>query len=392
MFQDYILNGQAIGEVGSVLQGMHFSPELMRPYLDAHNKPCVTFNTGKLEANKETGLLEPVFEKREVRDLQAMGVPVINATTTLRKDDWIRLDQAVLKETRQRSTAWADLAAANSFSVPGMSTPMLEHETMDDGNIDADVDMDGLSHSHTDDTPVYQLEGIPLPITHYGFTINARKLAASRNSGTPIDTTMAERAGRKVVETIEKTTIGILAGLQFKTASGQGYSNEPKVWGYISHPDRNTKTDLTTPTGSNSSSTVADVLTMIETLNADGYYGPFTLYYGTVWSQYMNNDYSVTSGTSYGVAPNMTLKQRLEQIDEISATKRLDFLTSANFPLILVQQTSDVARAVIGMQPTLVQWPSQGGMQNNFKVMAILVPQIRSTQGGNCGIVHATDS
>ena len=36
------------------------------------------------------------------------------------------------------------------------------------------------------------------------------------------------------------------------------------------------------------------------------------------------------------------------------------------------------------------QWEGQGGMEVNFKVMAILVPQLRDDFNGNTGIVHGT--
>ncbi len=52
--------------------------------------------------------------------------------------------------------------------------------------------------------------------------------------------------------------------------------------------------------------------------------------------------------------------------------------------------TTDVVREVIGMDVTTVQWETKGGMQLNFKVMAILVPQIRADQNSNTGIVHGT--
>jgi len=71
---------------------------------------------------------------------------------------------------------------------------------------------------------------------------------------------------------------------------------------------------------------------------------------------------------------------------------KVDPLTPANshaFTLIMVQMTSDVARAVDGMGITTVQWPSKGGMQLNFKVMCIQVPQLRATKAGACGILHA---
>jgi hypothetical protein len=52
--------------------------------------------------------------------------------------------------------------------------------------------------------------------------------------------------------------------------------------------------------------------------------------------------------------------------------------------------TPDVVRAINGLDLTTVQWESVGGMRLNFKVMAIQVPQIRSTYAGRCGICHAT--
>jgi len=55
-----------------------------------------------------------------------------------------------------------------------------------------------------------------------------------------------------------------------------------------------------------------------------------------------------------------------------------------------VQQTSDVIREVVGMDITTVQWEEEGGMRLNFKVMAILVPQLRADFNGNTGIVHGS--
>ena len=60
--------------------------------------------------------------------------------------------------------------------------------------------------------------------------------------------------------------------------------------------------------------------------------------------------------------------------------------------MVLVQMTADVCREVVGMDITTVQWESHGGMQLNFKVMCILVPQLRSDFNGTTGIVHGTVS
>ncbi len=81
-----------------------------------------------------------------------------------------------------------------------------------------------------------------------------------------------------------------------------------------------------------------------------------------------------------------TLRERLKRIEGIVDVKPADFLTGTN--LILVQQTADVARMVVGMDITTVQWESHGGMQLNFKVMAIMVPQLRSDFTGQTGIIQ----
>ena len=58
--------------------------------------------------------------------------------------------------------------------------------------------------------------------------------------------------------------------------------------------------------------------------------------------------------------------------------------------VIMVQMTSDVVRLVVGLSITTVEWDSDGGLTKNFKVMAIMVPQIRNDQDGNSGVVHAS--
>jgi hypothetical protein len=56
----------------------------------------------------------------------------------------------------------------------------------------------------------------------------------------------------------------------------------------------------------------------------------------------------------------------------------------------MVQMTPDVARAINGQDITTVQWETKGGMQLNFKVFCIQVPQLRADAYNNCGIMHAT--
>jgi hypothetical protein len=360
-------------------------------------------NTGRREYNKNTKRLEPVYEKVRVNDLIANGIhlPVYNATT-LRKEEWIELDRVVLRAARFRLRAWADLAAANSFGgFNGMSKMILEHETMSDPG-EAQVDMDGLSEGRGD-SPQFQLQGLPLPITHSDFWFSARRLAVSRNTGTPLDTTMGEAAGRRVAEMVEKTLLGVETGITYGGNSTYvgGYGRTSSVYGYTNFPNRLTKTNLTVPNGTNAASTLADVLAMRDALYLNKFYGPFMLYHSNDWDKYLDNDYILTGGN----VATQTLRERLKAIEGIMDVRRLDFLTSTTFPndparittahpftLLMVQMTADVCRAVNGMDITTVQWESVGGMKVHFKVLTISVPQLRADYYGNCGIMHATTS
>lgn len=399
----------------------NFDPGLRRPYYDEQDRPCVTVNTGRWTVEK--GVKRPIRERRLLRDLILNGVvsPVFNATA-LRKEEWIELDKQVLRATRYRLRAWSDLAAANTYGgFNGMSKMILEHETMSDPG-EAVVDMDGLTEGRND-SPKFQLQGLPLPITHSDFFYDSRKLAISRNTGTPLDMTTGEAAGRRIGEMIEKTLIGVTTGITYGGNSTQvgGYGRTSQVYGYTNFPDRITKTNLTTPTGSNASSTLADVLAMRDKMFLAKFFGPFMLYHSNDWDQYMDNDYILTGGN----VATQTLRQRLKSIEGIQDVRRLDFLfgtqpqtnpyytsstvgttgqlvyrgpgaevdaTLKPFRLILVQMTPDVCRAVNGMDITTLQWESMGGMRVNFKVMCIQVPQLRSDHYGNCGILDAATS
>ena len=387
-------HGNGLSGADGFIRDAQMDRGLMRPYYDRKGRKCVTVNVGR-KYNPDTGKDEPEYKTMLIQDALHHGFdsPVMNATT-LRKLEWQLFDEVIIRETRQRLRAWSDLAAASSFGgFDGMSKTILEHETMSDPG-EAVVDMDGLGQGRQD-RPRYQLEGLPLPITHCDFHFSSRDLALSRNTGTPLDTTMAEAAARRVAEKIEDTVIGLSTGMsvQMSNSAAPAYGRTLDIYGYTDFTARNTYTSVTTPTGANPNDTVSDVLAMIDSARSDNFFGPFMLYHSNDWDQYLDNDYAFTNSTGWAVNPSLTLRQRLRQIDGIMDVRRLDRWTpSSSFQLLLVQMTADVARAVIGMNITTVQWDSTGGLRKNFKVMGILVPQLRATFGGNCGIVHGTTS
>lgn len=352
---DYILNGQASGSVASVLMANQMNVSALRPWIGNDGRHYIA-------TPQPDGSLK--------------SVPLTNATATLRKDDWITLDAAVIKAAKPRLKAVADLRSAGlTCNIPdGMATTVLQSENQSDIS-PAVISMDGLRQS-AGDRPVFDLVNLPLPIIHKDFDFSARQVMASRKGGSPLDTTTAELAGRRVAEMAEELLIGT------STMSFGGGT----IYGYTNHPNRLTKSmTLPTESGWTPAVTVNEVLAMRLQAQQKYHFGPYMLYCSTAWDTYMDDDYSAAKGDN-------TLRDRLKKIEGIQDVRTLDYLNPAGtgFVMVLVQMTSDVVREVIGMDITTVQWETKGGMQLNFKVMAILVPQLRTDQSLNMGIVHGT--
>lgn len=353
---DFITNGKASGSVAQRLVANNMDVSPLRPWQEW--KP-----------NPKTGILEFVGNFVNVN---GQAVPTVNAAT-LRKEEWVQYDTAVLEETRQRLVGVADLESRGlTYNIGnGLGKTVLEHETVDDvGN--AQMDMDGLARGQND-RPEYVLNYLPLPIVHADFSVNLRQLAASRNGGSALDTTIASMKARRVAEKLED--------ILFLGASAYSFGGGV-IRGYKDYPDRNQYTLAAhwNDSGATGATILADVLGMKQALVDDGFNGPFVLYVPSNYESVLDEDY--VSGYP------KTIRARLLEVGGLSEIKVADRLTADN--VILVQMTSDVVRLVNGMAITTLQWDEQGGLVVNFKIMTIKVPQIRSTQSGKCGVCHGT--
>jgi len=312
-------------------------------------------------------------EETEEQGGEEVEVPIANANATLRKEDWIHLDEAIIKVARARLKAVMDLTNAGlTYNMPnGMAHTVLQTERMGDVN-DAVISMDGLRQA-PDDRPEFDLANLPLPIIHKDFQFSLRQILASRNGGSPLDTSMAELCGRKVAEQAEKLLLG--------TSGSYSYGGGT-IYGYTNFPNRVTRV-ITAPTASGwtGATLLTEVLLMRQDLVDAYHYGPYVLYFSTAWDAYLDNDYS----TNY---PNVSIRDRIRQVENINDVRTLDYLTG--FDMLLVQMTSDVVREVIGMNVTTLQWDTQGGLLYNYKVMCIMVPQLRVDMNGNGGLNHGS--
>jgi hypothetical protein len=97
--------------------------------------------------------------------------------------------------------------------------------------------------------------------------------------------------------------------------------------------------------------------------------------------QYMMQDY-----TANYAGPNVYNK--LLGIPGIASVQQLDYLTGNQ--LLMVQRDPMTASVLMGMDLRTVQWSTDGGETINFRVMAMMVPLMKTDQNSKCGIVHFT--
>lgn len=354
---DFITNGQYSGAVAHRIMNGGMSSDKMRPWINPKD--------GRTYISVHTG-----GDRKDPKNWKNLQ---INADGTLRRDEWKQLDAAVLGIAETRLVGINDLVSKGLvYNLGnGMGTTVLESHDISDA-LEAELTMDAVSRAKGD-RQVFGTTYLPIPIIHADYEINSRVLEASRNMGNPIDTTMAERAARKVAEKLE-------AMLFTETTYTYGGGT---IYSYIKHPHRNigNLTAAWDASGVTGADIIEDVRKMKQDAINDKHYGPFMLYIPTAYETILDTDYNATT-------PGTTIRERILKIANIMEVKVVDTLPADN--VLLVQMTSDVVRLVRGMGIQNVQWQTEGNFINKYKVLTIQVPQIRSDHNQTSGIVHYT--
>jgi uncharacterized linocin/CFP29 family protein len=300
----------------------------------------------------------------------SFNVAALRTCRVLRREEWILFDQTVVEIARQRLVAVGELVSRGlTFNLPNaLGTTRLEWERISDMT-PAEISMSGIKEGEADRV-AFDLSSLPIPIIHKDFHINIRALETSRRFGQPLDTTMAALATRKVAEQAE--TI-LFNGLTVSSTNGV-------IYGYLNAPNANTGSltaawDAGTTTGAN---ILADVLAMVEALQVDHMWGPYGLY--------VPQDYWIKLVDDFKANSDRTILERIMAIPGIAFVQPTEGISSTLDTVVMFQLTSDVVRMIMGMQPTLIEWESHGGLVTNFKVMAIMVPNFRNDYEGQSGV------
>lgn len=297
-----------------------------------------------------------------------LNINSLRTNRLLRKDEWVKLDRRIVDIARDRLTGVSDLRSRGlTHTLGGLGTLYSQYEQQSDMS-DANVDMAGVTQGEEDDL-AFNPVTVPVPIIHKDFSLNIRRLQASRKLGDGLDTMTGEVASRKVSDGIEN--------MLFNGANLTVDGN--KIYGYTSHPNR--VTGSASGSWSEIGNIYKDVLEMIKEAHGKHKYGPFVLYVaGAVWPSLLN---------VYTDGSGQTARERIiNSIPELQDIKPADKLKQGN--VLLIQMTRDNVDIAVAQDITTVEWNEQGGMVTNFKVMAAMVPRIKADAEGRLGIVHIT--
>lgn len=302
---------------------------------------------------------------------EELTADALRTNATLRRDEWIAFDEALIEEGLQRLQGVADLISAGLTRpiANSLGTTVLEWENVGEMT-PASVSMTGLSRTENDALD-FQPGTLPLPIIHKDFAIDLRKISASRKRGEGLDTTMGRGAGRVCAEESERMLF----------QGGKTFGGMP-IYGYLTHPNRNTISFGTGGSWASASKTgeqmLTDLLSIAAVLDGDQIYGQFWMY--------VSGAIDLNLQKEFKAATNGSIKARLLQYDRLSRITVVDFLP-ADTVLVVVPRRETVVMA-LGESLQTIQWDFGGGFGVNFKAFMIQVPLIRATQSGKSGIVH----
>ena len=290
----------------------------------------------------------------------------------LRKDEWLALDDAVVKVGRVQLNGIEDLrmyGLTRNLGSLGVLYDQYEQQSDISG---AEQSMTGRPKGDTDLID-HDLVSVPIPITFKDWEINLRLLEASRRGNTPIDTAMAELATRVVSEMLEDTL--------FNGSSVNPGGNA--LYGYTNHPNRITGSLTGDGWDAANGDIIGDVIAMIAAAEAQNFRGPWVIYVPVAYMAELRADYSANKG-------DRTFLERILAIEEIQAVKSSASLTGDE--VVMVQMTRDVVDLSIASDITTVQWSTAGGFIENYRVMAAMAPRIKSPYGASAktGVVHFT--
>ena len=302
--------------------------------------------------NEETGKL----------DIQKM-----RTNGSLPTDAYKFFDDALVKVAKQELTLVQDL---NEYGLVdnslNLGDTIVSYDKVSDMS-PAEVSMDGITRSQNGSLSFTEA-GVPVPIFRKDFSLTERQIQSTSR----LSTTGIEIATRVVSESINTTCL-----------NGYGRTVDSfELYGLKNQPNVNTVT-ISNPWGGGSETPQADIESMIQQLQNDGYgfaENSCVLYVSPDNWAFIDQDYSTEKTGTY--------KQRFEAYAPIRKVQLGTGL--ADGELLLVEMRSDVIELKVAQDLTFFEQPKTDAMLSKFTVLGAMALVVKSDSNGNSGVCYAT--
>lgn len=296
----------------------------------------------------------------------------LTINSLLRKDEWERLDSAIVRRVHQILNVDASVAGAGlTTNLGGLGVLRTEWNVASEKPL-ARVAMStqtGGNAARVDK----KLYGLPVPVIFSDYTIDERELAASRRMGNDLETIEAEEAAQAIAETIEEMWINGSAAVALGST----------IPGLTSITGRTTDTAANFG-GGGDFGTIANIektfVGVLGAMAAKRYRGPFGVFVAPTQFYEMLAFHTDGSGE--------TALQRVSALPPISFIRECPQL--ADGEVVFLQLTSNVVDKAIALETTNREWMSPDGSASHFRVIGAMVPRIKTDHDGNVGVAHVT--
>lgn len=288
----------------------------------------------------------------------------VNAS--LPPEAWESMDTAVYQAAEDTLTIVQDLLGAGLRYSVDLRAKYDTWGIIDDTG-SAHLGMTPEAQEEESDVTVDD-DGSPIPIIDDGYSIGFREepTSSDRLPADSLDTTKATVSGRHVSEAVENLFVDA-ENIQITGSAGEGYT----LYGMTDHPD--TATGTTTADWTTDNTVIRDDFRRARSvLKNDRNYSPG----GTGYWAYLGTEYyDVLDDVDPDGDGNMTVRDRVENLANISRIREADFLPEKS--MLMFRPTEDVIEVGVGADMQSVQW--EDPFRDHWRAVASMYPRIKRT-------------
>lgn len=286
------------------------------------------------------------------------------------RDVWGLWDSEGIEVQRQTMRVFNDLAATLTMPMP--IGKMVHHFQQISDSGSANISLDGVAQGLSDQQ-TYTYVGTPLPIVTSAFGYGWRQVEAAHTEGVQLDAAGRLNAVDKVAEKLELLALDgdskiVVGGTQ--------------LYGFRTHPKVNTRSTTNDLSGCTGAEWVADVVATLQTLHADKFKVPATLYVN--WS-----DWFYAEATEYTAGYPKKIAAAVREIPGVQAVVPSDKVAADE--IIAVVKDRRVVQVLSAMPvSTRAKFRANPEDRYDFVTMAAAALEIKYDAADNCGVAYSS--